>query len=91
MAIAPPALTPSTWTNPLLPLYHGTLDVHVPSILAEVNMHHSRTHTDFGRGFYTTTVERQAYAWAWQLSQRALGTLPAVIRFDVNRDRLAAL
>jgi hypothetical protein len=54
-------------------------------------MHHSRTHIDFGRGFYTTTVERQAYAWAWQLSQRALGTLPAVIRFDVNRDRLAAL
>src|SRR6266487_482863 len=66
MAIAPLAFTPSAWTNQLLPLYHGTLDIRVPSILAGVNVHHGRAHTDFGQGFYTTTVERQAHAWAWQ-------------------------
>jgi len=65
--------------------------MHVPSILAGVNVHHGRTHTDFGQGFYTTTVERQAQAWAWQLSQRIPGTLPAVIRFNIDRDHLAAL
>ena len=91
MAIAPPAFPPSTWTNQLLPLYHGTLDIHVLSILTRVHVHQGRAHADFGQGFYTTTVERQAYAWAWQLSQRAPGTLPAVIRFDVDRNRLAAL
>lgn len=83
MAIAPLTFTPSAWTNQLLSLYHGTLDMHVPSILAGINVHQGRAHTDFGQGFYTTTVERQAHAWAWQLSQRAPGTLPAVIRFDV--------
>jgi len=91
MAIAPLTFTPSAWTNQLLSLYHGTLDIHVPSILAGINVHQGRAHTDFGQGFYTTTVERQAHAWAWQLPQRAPGTLPAVIRFDVARDRLAAL
>ena len=91
MAIAPPSFTPSIWTNQLLPLYHGTLDIHVPSILAGVNVHQGRAHTDFGQGFYTTTIERQAHAWAWQLSQRSPGTLPAVMRFDVDRDSLAAL
>ena len=88
MAIVPPSLPPSPWTNQLLSLYHGTLDMHVPSILAGVNVHHGRAHTDFGQGFYTTTVKRQAQAWAWQLSQRIPGTLPAVIRFNIDRDHL---
>ena len=91
MALVPPSFPPSPWTNQLLSLYHGTLDMHVPSILAGVNVHHGRAHTDFGQGFYTTTVERQAQAWAWQLSQRIPGSLPAVIRFNIDRDHLAAL
>jgi uncharacterized protein DUF3990 len=91
MATASSSFTPSNWTNQLLTLYHGTLDTHVPSILTAVNLNHGRAHTDFGKGFYTTTIEMQARAWAWQLSQRSPGSLPAVIRFDVDRDSLATL
>ena len=91
MATVPPLFIPSRWTNQNLTLYHGTVDVHVPSILAGVNVYQGRAHTDFGRGFYTTTVERQAQAWAWQLSQRSPGTLPATMRFEVDRDHLTDL
>src|SRR4051812_24465707 len=88
----PPGLVPPAWTNQYLLLYHGTLNTAVGSILAGVNVGLGRTHTDFGRGFYTTTVERQARAWAWSLSQRSpTGALPAVIRFDVDREQLVAL
>ena len=82
---------PNVWTNQVLTLYHGTVDIHAQSILSGVNVSPGRTYTDFGQGFYTTTVERQAQAWAWQLSQRSRGTLPAVIRFDVDRNALANL
>lgn len=57
--------TPAHWTNQDLPLYHGTLDRYVSSILSGVDVTKGRAHTDFGKGFYTTTVERQARAWAW--------------------------
>lgn len=82
---------PNPWTNQVLALYHGTLDTHVPSILGGVRVSAGGTHTDFGQGFYTTTIERQAKAWAWQLAQRRRGALAAVIRFDVDRDKLAQL
>ncbi len=79
------------WTNQHLVVYHGTLDIHVTSIRGGINLTQSRTNTDFGRGFYTTTVERQARAWAWSLAQRSAGAVPAVVRFVVDRDQLAAL
>jgi hypothetical protein len=91
MVAIPPPFSPSSWTNQLLTLYHGTVDVYVQSILGGVNVSRGRPHTDFGRGFYTTSIERQALSWAWQLSQRLPGTLPAVICFDVSRDDLADL
>ncbi len=84
-------LTPSHWTNQFLTLYHGTLEIHVQSILNGVDVNRGRPYTDFGRGFYTTTVERQARTWASQLSQQKRATQPAVIRFDVDRDALAQL
>lgn len=89
-AVSPPS-TPSIWTNHPLALYHGTVDRYVSSILSGIDVRKGRAHTDFGQGFYTTTVERQALSWAWQLSRRLPGTLPAVIRFDVNRGDLADL
>jgi hypothetical protein len=82
---------PKPWTNQNVLLYHGTLDVHVASIRAGVNPALGRAATDFGRGFYTTTVERQARSWAFGLSRRRAGTRPAVVRFDVPRDDLAGL
>lgn len=89
---APAAVAlPPPWTNQALALYHGTLGRSVAAILAGVNPHAGRAFTDFGRGFYTTTVERQARAWAWQLMHRYPGNLPAVICFDVDRNALAGL
>lgn len=85
------SIQPSTWVNQKLPLFHGTTNVEVPSILTGINLANARTSTDFGKGFYTTTVERQALSWAWQLSQQRPGTVPAVIQFDVDRDSLAKL
>ena len=41
-------VTRSPDVKDLLDLYHDILDIHVPSILAGVNVHHGRAHTDFG-------------------------------------------
>lgn len=88
MVAVPPGSAPSPWANPRLILYHGTVDTEARSILSGVQISKGRANTDFGRGFYTTTAERQALAWGWALSQRRPGTQPAVIRFDVDRDDL---
>jgi hypothetical protein len=72
-------------------LYHGAVAANVRSVLGRVDVNQSRPDTDFGKGFYTTTLERQAWSWAWTLAQRVPGMAPAVIRFTVDRDRLAAL
>ena len=81
---------PVVWTNQTIKLYHGTLTVHVPSLLAAINPFHGRVDTDFGQGFYTTTKEKQPRDWARQLAVR-LGGSPAVICFDVDRKKLAVL
>lgn len=77
--------------NPDVPLFHGTLQTHVGSILGGINLTVCQPRTDFGRGFYTTTSLPQAWNWAWQLSVRSPGSQPAVVRFDVSRDKLAKL
>jgi hypothetical protein len=91
----PPPPPLASWTNQAIVLYHGTLDLHVASIRTAVTVLLGRSHTDFGQGFYTTTVENQARLWAWQLALRK-GTIhpgcrAAVVRFDVPRDDLAGL
>src|SRR2546425_11629306 len=94
LVLAPP---PVPWTNQPLALFHGTLTVHVQGILQGVKITAGRRHTDFGQGFYTTTVERQARAWAWQLSLRPVNQKrgaqgqPVVLQFDVDREKLARL
>jgi hypothetical protein len=52
--------------------------------------------TDFGRGFYTSTVRRQARNWAWKrfrllLPSQRRADRPVVIRLRVPLDRLARL
>jgi len=95
LASVPSLPSPTTWSNQDLVLYHGTVDTFAAAILRKVDPSKGRLGTDFGQGFYTTTLERQARAWAVQLAARrttgAKPVLPAVIRFDVPRDDLAAL
>ena len=80
----------ANWVNQDLVLFHGTLDVHEAAVLGGVNVAAGSAFTDFGRGFYTTTLERQARLWALQLAQQT-GRGPAVIRFIVSRKALAGL
>jgi hypothetical protein len=78
------------WTDQDILLYHGTLGVHVASILGGTDLSVCRHLTDFARGFYTTTNRVQAEQWARNLANRR-GGVPAVIRFTVERDELAHL
>ena len=82
---------PSSWQNQNIILYHGTIEIHVASILNRIDVNKGSPYSDFGRGFYTTTIERQASSWAWQISRQIPGSSPAVIQFEVNRDALSAL
>jgi Protein of unknown function (DUF3990) len=78
------------WTDQDIELYHGTVDVHVASILRRVRVRPSNRLMDFGLGFYTTTSLSQAQHWANGLEADGLGTA-AVIRFRVPRDDLTKL
>ena len=49
------------WTSPSpLVLYHGTVDLHVASIVRGVDVTIGGLSKDFSRGFYTTTYFAQA-------------------------------
>jgi len=52
----------------------------------------SAVDNDFGRGLYTTTLERQARQWAWERfykwqaeNPRKSGNQPVILRFRVRR------
>lgn len=95
-----------SWTNQNVVLFHGTtLDRLSDYALAEgeviedfnVDLSRSRSLTDFGRGFYTTTIETQAEDWASSLTvrssygRRPVRTKPVVLEFSVDRDELSKL
>lgn len=82
---------PPPWTNQDLVLYHGTIDTHAASLVAGVSLAHCTARTDFGKGFYTTTLLRQAQSWAWLLAQRRPGAKPVVIKFTLSRNALSGL
>lgn len=82
---------PSRWLNAPLRLYHGTTLPGARQIHEEgVRVSRGRVGTDFGPGFYATTVERQAWTWAWQLGERRRA-VPAVVAADVDREALGRL
>ncbi len=78
------------WTDQDVFLYHGTVDIHVASILAAVDVTVGGLLKDFGRGFYTTTSRAQATDWANALAAHGPGR-PAVLRLTVPRNDLALL
>jgi len=88
-----PTPTPlPAWSNQKLRLYHGTLKTYADAIMKSgINLARCHARTDFGRGIYTTTVLRQAFVWACQLSERKPRSSPAVLVFEVDRDALAQL
>jgi len=92
MASTPIVYPPLPWTNQDIVLYHGTVDAAVKSIVSgPIQTRLGKTHTDFGPGFYTTTLLRQAHTWAAQIAATKPGTLPAVVELHLPRNGLATL
>jgi len=90
MSSLPPFVT-TNWNNQKLVLYHGTLHHHALDIAKSVDISKGHKYTDFGPGFYTTTILRQARSWAWTHSRRKRGSKYAVVQFEIERDELAGL
>jgi len=92
MASNPIIFPPPPWTNQDIVLYHGTVDIFATAIvMGPIRASLGRTHTDFGPGFYTTTLLRQAHTWAAQIAASKPGTRAAVVELRVSRDELADL
>jgi hypothetical protein len=92
MASTPIVYPPPAWTNQDIVLYHGTVDTFAGVIVrGPIRTSLGRTHTDFGPGFYTTTLLRQAHTWAAQIAASRPGTLPAVVELQISRSDLAGL
>lgn len=81
-------------------LWHGCTSYDVPSLQGGIDPMKGRIDTDFGRGFYTTTISRQARHWAWNRYYDLLyksrrpgsGPLqPMLVEFRVPRHELASL
>jgi hypothetical protein len=93
------AHVPADWRNPDLKLYHGTIRAYAESIaLKGVDLGLARNDSDFGRGFYTTTLWRQAAEWARyryvRLSENEQADpayAPAVVAYSVQREALAGM
>jgi hypothetical protein len=92
MASLPVVYPPPVWINQDIVLYHGTVDFFAAAIeKGPIRVGLGRPGTDFGPGFYTTTVYRQAHTWAAQLAATKAGALPAVIEIKISRQDLAGL
>jgi len=95
MAILRPA---PPWEKPqseFITLWHGCTS-HEKNLIEQsgIDLNKSRINLDFGRGFYTTTIKRQARQWAWvrfydPSHSRRSANQPVVLRFQVSRHHLA--
>lgn len=78
-------------------LYHGCTAVDQANIVKSgIDLSQCRVDTDFGRGFYTTTVEYQAEQWAWnRLYATGIKSTPmnhpVILKFRVDRHQLSKL
>src|SRR5208283_4786138 len=69
MASLPIVFPPPPWVNQDIVVYHGTVDVSARAIMSgPIKEGLGKPNTDFGPGFYTTTLRRQAHMWAAQIS-----------------------
>jgi hypothetical protein len=87
---------PPPWTNQELVLFHGTTLNAASSIVdSGVDLTRSRPGGDFGRGFYTTTLERQARQWARKKQRQRSILRPeeqaAVVELSIWRNEFAVL
>lgn len=87
---------PPVWTNQDVVLFHGTTVEAAREIVAgRIDLRYAGRRKDFGPGFYTTTIERQARIWGtriarWHLKQ-GRSSKAAVVRLAVKREELTLL
>ena len=79
------------WNDGPLVVYHGTdSDAGEGVIASGPNWRLGNPHSDFGRGFYTTTLLREAKFWADLHTRTVRGSgkraLAMVIKFSIPRD-----
>jgi hypothetical protein len=92
MASHPIVFPPPLWSNQDIVVYHGTVDTFAAAIVSgPIKVGLGKPNTDFGPGFYTTTLKRQAQMWAAQISATRPGASPAVVEITINRLSLASL
>lgn len=66
-------------------VYHGSTTQHLKS-LKQIKVDYGRKDLDFGQGFYTTSIRRQAEEWA---IGRAYGIYkPLLLTYKVNLDMI---
>lgn len=83
---------PPAWRNRDIRLYHGTTAEAARDIVRNgVTISRGLEKRDFGRGFYTTTLQRQARNWAVEIAGDRGASAAAVVRIDVARESLAML
>jgi hypothetical protein len=81
-----------SWNNSPIVLFHGTLASAAESVADRVDLSFGNSETDFGRGFYTTTLFSQAVEWAETKAVNSPGDEnPAVVRVELNRHALSQL
>jgi hypothetical protein len=79
------------WTNGPIMLFHGTTLASTHDIRGGgIDLAKCQNNTDFGRGFYTTTVERNAWKMAKKKVDR-VGGQQAVVQLRLDRDQLGSL
>jgi hypothetical protein len=92
MAPPPIVFPPPSWSNQDIVVYHCTVDTFAAAIVSgPILVGRGKPNTDFGPGFYTTTLRPQAHMWAAQISATRPGTNPAVIKITIDRISLARL
>src|SRR5579883_1697629 len=76
-------------------LWHGCTAFDKASIEKGIDRSKCAVATDFGQGFYTTTLERQARQWAWNrfyqwriANPQGTGNQAVVLQFRLRRYRL---
>ena len=81
------------WQNGPLVVYHGTDNLSATAIRRSgIDRSKFRPKTDFGSGFYVTTVLHQAEQWANQRTRRTASAHNAeVLEYTLARDELASL
>src|SRR4051812_19341974 len=80
------------WNNGPLVVYHGTDEQSAYAIMNRIDLMLGSPNTDFGKGFYLTSILTSARFWANQKVRRSSPRRnAAVLTFHIERDTIAEL